>query len=135
MNANQRKIGIGIVTMHAMLALAALALSACTTKPQQFRGPNGRAAYSMECGSSLDDCYKKAGEACPNGYDIIDRASGTVAIPVYGGGIVAAPQHTLAIECKGSAAFPAAHSTWRFSQAENSSRVSMRSWGIQSSGG
>lgn len=51
-------------------------------------------------GRTLDDCYKKAGELCPSGYNIIDRASGTVAIPVTGGGILAAPQHNLAVECK-----------------------------------
>ena len=55
----------------------------------------------MRCsgmGRTLHDCYKKAGEVCPGGYTIIDRASGTVAIPVQGG-IMAAPQR-LAIECK-----------------------------------
>ncbi|KAB2869544.1 MAG: hypothetical protein F9K36_16650 [Burkholderiaceae bacterium] len=84
-----------------MFALAASILVACTTiEPQEFRGPNGKTAYSMKCGSRMDGCYKKAGEVCPNGYNIIDRASGTVAVPVYGGGIVAAPQHNLAIECK-----------------------------------
>ena len=66
---------------------------------QEFRGPNGRPAYSMSCGNRLDACYQKAGEVCPNGYDILDRASGTVAVP-YGRAIIAAPQHNLAIECK-----------------------------------
>lgn len=51
-------------------------------------------------GRTLDACYKKAGEVCPNGYNIIDRASGTVAVPVSGGGIIAAPEYNLAIECK-----------------------------------
>lgn len=71
-------------------------------EPQQFVGPNGKTAYSMRCsgmGRTLDACYKKAGEVCSSGYTIIDRASGTVAVPVNGG-IMAAPQHNLAIECK-----------------------------------
>jgi len=57
----------------------------------------------MRCsgmGRTLDACYKKAGEMCPTGYAIVDRASGTVAVPVSGGGFIAAPQHNLAIECK-----------------------------------
>lgn len=66
---------------------------------QEFKGPNGRAAFSLECGNNLSACYEKAGEVCPNGYDILDRASGTVAVPVRGG-LIAAPQYTLAIECK-----------------------------------
>ncbi len=51
-------------------------------------------------GRTLDACYMKAGELCPSGYNILDRASGTVAVPVSGGGIIAAPQHNLAVECK-----------------------------------
>jgi hypothetical protein len=82
-----------------------LVLASCASvQPQEFKGPNGKTAYSMRCsgmGRTLDDCYKKAGEICPNGYDIIDRASGTVGIPVSGGrGMIIAPQHNLAIECK-----------------------------------
>lgn len=57
----------------------------------------------MRCsgmGRTLDACYKKAGDLCPTGYSIIDRASGTVAVPVSGGGFIAAPKRSLAIECK-----------------------------------
>jgi hypothetical protein len=76
--------------------------SCAAIEPKQFVGPNGKTAYSMRCsgmGRTLDACYQKAGEVCPNGYTIIDRASGTVAIPINGS-IMAAPQHNLAIECK-----------------------------------
>jgi len=90
--------------MRFSILLALLLLVSCASiEPKEFKGPNGRTAYSMRCsgmGRTLDDCYKTAGEVCPNGYDIIDRASGTVAVP-FRGGIVAAPQHNLAIECKG----------------------------------
>ena len=73
-------------------------LAGCVST-QEFKGPNGRTAYSMDCGNDLNACYHKAGEVCPTGYTILDRASGTVAVP-FGGAFVAAPQHTLAIECK-----------------------------------
>ena len=66
---------------------------------QEFKGPNGKTAYSMDCGNHLNACYQKAGEVCPTGYTILDRASGTMAVP-FGGAIVAAPRHNLAIECK-----------------------------------
>jgi hypothetical protein len=90
--------------MRIVILLVALLLTnACVAvKPQPFKGPNGKNAYSMKCsgmGRTLDECYQKAGEVCPDGYNIIDRASGTVAIPVQGG-FMAAPQHNLAIECK-----------------------------------
>ena len=78
-------------------------LTACAAiEPQQFVGPNGKAAYSMRCsgmGRTLDACYQKAGEVCPSGYTIIDRASGTVGVPMNGGTMMAL-QHNLAIECK-----------------------------------
>jgi len=85
------------------IILIALSLASCAAiEPKQFIGPNGKIAYSMRCsgmGRTLDACYQKAGEVCSNGYTIIDRASGTVAVPVNGS-IMAAPQHNLAIECK-----------------------------------
>ncbi len=89
--------------MKILYVAIPLLLSACAAiEPQQFVGPDGKTAYSMRCsgmGRTLDACYKKAGEVCPNGYTIVDRASGMVAVPVNGG-IIAAPQHNLAIECK-----------------------------------
>lgn len=81
-----------------------LLLSACANiEPQYFRGPNGKSAYTMQCsgmGRTLSACYQKAGEVCPMGYTVVDRATGIIAMPAYGGGTMAAPKHTLAIECK-----------------------------------
>ena len=79
-----------------------LLLASCASiEPQEFKGPTGKTAYSMRCsgmGRTLDACYKKAGELCASGYNIINLASGTVAVPVSGG-IMAAPYFNLAIEC------------------------------------
>lgn len=86
------------------IAAVPFCLTACASiEPQQFVGPNSKTAYSMKCsgmGRTLDACYKKAGEICPGGYNIIDRASGTVGIPMANGGTMMAPQHNIAIECK-----------------------------------
>jgi hypothetical protein len=82
-----------------MVALATLLFAGCASiEPQLFTGPNGGTAYSMRCsgaGRTLDACYKKAGELCPAGYNIVDRASGIVA-----SGGVAVTRYNLAIECK-----------------------------------
>jgi len=87
-----------------LLAVVPLLLTACAAiEPQQFVGPNSKTAYSMRCsgmGRTLDACYKKAGEVCPGGYSIIDRATGTVGVPMMNGGTMMAPQHSIAIECK-----------------------------------
>ena len=89
--------------MKAIVPVLLVLLTSCASiSPQEFVGPGGKTAYSMECsglGRTLDACYKKAGELCPQGYSIIDRASGTVAIPVYDS-VMAAPKHHIAIECK-----------------------------------
>lgn len=89
--------------MRLLTVVLLLLLASCASvQPREFRGPNGRPAYSMRCsgmGRTLDDCYQKVGELCPGGYDIVDRASSIVAVPVSGG-VMAAPQHNLAIECK-----------------------------------
>lgn len=86
----------------AIILMAVFLASCASIEPKQFVGPNGGTAYSMRCsgmGRTLDACYQKAGVVCPNGYTIIDRASGTIAVPINGS-IMAAPQHNLAIECK-----------------------------------
>ncbi len=49
--------------------------------PTSFKGPSRKQAYSMICsgmGKTMDAYYRKAGEVCPNGYNIINRNSSTV---------------------------------------------------------
>jgi len=78
-----------------------LILSSCkwgTIEPQAFRGPEGKAAFSMRCsgmGRSIALCYQKASELCPNGYDVIERSSGTIAV-----GTIIAPKEGMVIQCR-----------------------------------
>ena len=69
--------------------LASSALAGCASiNPVPFKGPNGHPAFAMECsgmGRTLEACYQKAGEVCPSGYRIVDRTSGVVGVPQYGG--------------------------------------------------
>jgi hypothetical protein len=89
---------------NVFIAAVPVFLVACAAiEPQQFVGPNSKTAYFMKCsgmGRTLEACYKKAGEVCPGGYNIIDRVTGTVGVPMQGGGTIMAPEHSLAIECK-----------------------------------
>ena len=86
-----------------LIIISILLVASCAAvTPEKFVGPDGKTAYSMKCsgmGRTLDKCYKKAGEVCPQGYTIIDLTSGTVAVPVNGS-FMAAPTHNMAIECK-----------------------------------
>ena len=93
--------------MRKAIIVAALAgLTACTAdgpiKPQYFRGPSGKDAYTMRCsqaGRTWAKCYTKAGEICPNGYLIIGQHSERVVVP-SGSGIMAWNENTLVVECK-----------------------------------
>jgi hypothetical protein len=79
------------------------AVGCAEVSPQPMSGPDGRQAYSMRCsgfGRTLEACYAKAGEICPNGYEVVDRATGTVAVPTATGSLMAAPQQSLVIQCK-----------------------------------
>lgn len=79
--------------------VAVLAFAACA-QVSEFRGPSGRTAYSIDCGGTRSACLSKAGELCPDGYNVIDQTTGTMILPVAGGGAIGGPQHTIAIECK-----------------------------------
>lgn len=85
-----------------MRYLVVLLLAGCAVQPKPFNGPGGKPAYSMNCsgsGRTLTACYEKAGELCPNGYNVIGQSTGVVGLPAYGGTLMA-PQRELAIECK-----------------------------------
>jgi hypothetical protein len=84
--------------MRFVVLTSVLLLSACAIVTP-FNGPNGRPAYSIRCGMNVDACLAKAGEVCPAGYYMVDRTAGTAIMP-SGGSFIAAPQHTLAVECK-----------------------------------
>ena len=90
--------------MKKLLILSALVASGCASiQPAQFVGPGGNTAYAMNCsgmGRTLEACFQMAGEVCPEGYTVVNQSTGTAAVPVNGG-IVAAPRHSLAVECKG----------------------------------
>lgn len=86
-----------------LIGLAVVCLVCCANiTPRPINGPSGRPAYTMQCsgmGRTLEDCYQKAGELCSRGYTVIDRDSSIVAVPAAGG-VMAAPRHMLAVECK-----------------------------------
>jgi len=56
------------------LALAIMSLAGCGTFAD-FSKPDGRTWSATSCSgfTGWDACHKKAGEACPNGYDIANK--------------------------------------------------------------
>jgi len=85
----------------ALLSLV-LVTSCASIEPKPFRGPNGNAAYWMECsgmGRTLDACYEKADELCQRRYVIVDMVTEIIAVPVHSG-FIPTPFHSIAVECR-----------------------------------
>lgn len=88
--------------MRIIASLSALLMASCAIDPHAFNGPSGRPAYSMQCsgfGRTLSACYRKAGQLCPLGYNVVDLTTGTIVVPVNNS-IMAGPKYHLAIECR-----------------------------------
>lgn len=87
-----------------LLTLIAVVLTGCATSNQIAVGPNGKPMHMITCGAGayLQYCYEKAASVCPNGYQFIDRQTGSTAAVFHqpnSSMIMMGPQ-TMAIECK-----------------------------------
>jgi hypothetical protein len=93
-----------VMMKYLAIVLSTMLLMSCASiQPKPFKGPGGGEAYSMRCsglGRTLHDCYQKAGELCPDGYNLIDITSGSVGVPQSGGGMLMARRDDMAVECK-----------------------------------
>jgi hypothetical protein len=59
----------------ALILIIAAVLAGCVTA-RPLTLPNGAHGEVIRCNGmarSMADCYEKAGEACPKGYDIVDE--------------------------------------------------------------
>ena len=91
-----------LVTVFSIIIILFGLIGCMSISPTPFSGPSGKQAYSMMCsgmGRTIDACFQKAGEMCSNGYNIIDRSSGTAGF-MSQGRLMMAPREQLAIECK-----------------------------------
>ena len=93
-----------LIVLFAICLLLMGCIKNKPVEPIEFTGPNGRTAYNMRCsgfGRTMDMCYRKSSEICPNGYQVIDISSGTFAIPNPStGGVIIGNRRDMAIECK-----------------------------------
>ncbi len=96
-----------ILLVMFFVSLAGCEHSAATP----VRGPDGDTWMSITCRKDQENCYERAGEECPTGYDVASesgRESGAVAMTQnYGNGFAMTNVATkyrgnLLIKCKGS---------------------------------
>jgi hypothetical protein len=84
--------------MRLSIGIVGLALLAGCVSVKEVKGPDGKTALAVKCGDATT-CYKKAGELCPDGYDLVGNNNqsyvGGTNGSVYGGTTT-----TLVVECK-----------------------------------
>lgn len=64
--------------MKKIFLLFVLFCSACVTSVPLYTDSNGATVYDATCNGglrSLGDCYRKANEDCPNGFEVKDSVS------------------------------------------------------------
>lgn len=59
--------------------MCVLALVGCATA-RPIMGPDGTPHVSVQCKRSVENCYEKAAQSCPRGYDIVDTSTTTTVI-------------------------------------------------------
>jgi hypothetical protein len=87
--------------MRFSIGIVGLALLTGCVDVNEVKGPDGKTALALRCGDATA-CYKKAGELCPNGYDLVNSTTGTVVVP-SNGSAVGSPVTTVLVECKAPA--------------------------------
>lgn len=85
-----------------LLSVGTLLLSSCATlKPLSITGPSGNPGFSMECVNGTPNCFSKAGQLCPDGYDIIDHSTtSSVVVTHHDAYPMNVTRESLTIECK-----------------------------------
>jgi len=88
------------------LLLITILIGGCATS-QQIILPSGETGFTVNCGTyegnSWSACYKKAGEMCPTGYDILEKNESedkTLIANQYSIQTLDDDQRTLVIQCK-----------------------------------
>jgi hypothetical protein len=87
----------------AACAALGVMLPNCYAESRSVRGPDGERWHAIDCRRSQTNCYEKAGEVCPHGYDVADEGghSGTVLVAnQYGAYAVPHYRGHMLIKCK-----------------------------------
>ena len=96
----------GVLLLGFATAFASLTMSGCAVSRQVVM-PSGQHGYTINCsGAAMTwaNCYEKAGDTCPQGYDVAEKSD------EHGGPVVAANRYglfgapvmdrTMLIQCK-----------------------------------
>jgi hypothetical protein len=85
--------------MRLSIGIVGLALLAGCVTVHEVKGPDGKTALAVQCPDALA-CYKKAGELCPDGYNLVGNNSENHVGSSNYGTIYSSTTTTLVVECK-----------------------------------
>ena len=85
------------------LSLACALFAGCAADATPVRGPDGQTWLSITCRRSQTECYEKAGEECPNGYEVASNSGGSSMHAFVAGGTLYAGRRydgEMLVKCK-----------------------------------
>lgn len=83
-----------------VFVVCGLLLAGCSSAPQEFVGPDGRAAFVVACddwGEAMPVCYTKAREKCGGNFDVVASVNDRKPVPSTS---VTTPVRNLTFSCK-----------------------------------
>jgi hypothetical protein len=92
-----------------LLILSLIIICGCGAKSKRAIGPDGRPLHHISCGgiqNSFEDCLEKAGELCPQGYDVLGSQDNVVhSANPFGGSrgvnpVMTQYKRNLTVQCK-----------------------------------
>lgn len=72
--------------------------AACSTA-QTMKLPNGKLGYYVKCPRSIQNCYEKAAEVCPKGYEVQDKTNNSKILH-YAGTLTTVKKFEMMVQCK-----------------------------------
>lgn len=92
--------------MRLVVIVVATAMLAACVSSKPTIAPDGKPGFAVSCNGGLHnigDCYTKAGQLCPQGFNVIAGESGGPAFVGASGGVMyggSIEKRTLIVECK-----------------------------------
>lgn len=83
---------------HFAIATLSLHLIGCSTA-SKIQLPNGKQGYYVKCPRSMQNCYEKATEVCPNGYQVKDKVDSSTFVN-NNGQLTAVKKFEMLVQCK-----------------------------------
>lgn len=68
-----------------MLAITSMVAACSEASARPVTTPSGSRGFVIDCRRNQNNCFEKAGEVCPGGYEIIDDARGTTGVQLSSG--------------------------------------------------